>query len=162
MFRHAVANVICSVVFGSRYSYSDAAFLELLNAIGNYISFFLSPVAKVRAQRLCPLPSGAEDAPCLWEGPGGSGQEAEPRRALPRQVYNTFPGIVHRLPGPHRRVLADCQKLKEHIREKVQLHQLTLDSSCPRDYIDCFLMRAEKVEGGCPPPAAACSTPRPP
>lgn len=76
MFRHAVANVICSVVFGSRYSYSDAAFLELLNAIGNYISFFLSPVAKVGArcaQPLCLLPSGAEDAPCLWEGLGGSG-----------------------------------------------------------------------------------------
>lgn len=48
-FRYAVSNVICSVVFGSRYSYSDAAFLELLNAIGNYISFFLSPVAKVGA-----------------------------------------------------------------------------------------------------------------
>lgn len=61
MFRHAVANVICSVVFGSRYSYSDAAFLELLNAIGNYISFFLSPVAKVRARRAgqaLPLPWG--------------------------------------------------------------------------------------------------------
>lgn len=49
MFRHAVSNVICSVVFGSRYSYNDAVFLELLNAIGNYISFFLSPIAKVGA-----------------------------------------------------------------------------------------------------------------
>lgn len=48
-FRHAVSNVICSVVFGSRYSYSDKAFLDLLNAIGNYISFFLSPIAKVDA-----------------------------------------------------------------------------------------------------------------
>ncbi|NXE71549.1 CP2C1 protein, partial [Calcarius ornatus] len=108
MFRHAVSNVICSVVFGSRYSYSDAAFLELLNAVGNYVSFFLSPVAK---------------------------------------VYNTFPSIMDRLPGPHKKVLADCQKLKDHIQEKVQFHQLTLDCSCPRDYIDCFLIRAEKVEG---------------
>lgn len=68
MFRHAVANVICSVVFGSRYSYSDTAFLELLNAVGSYVSFFLSPVAKVgarRARHLCLLPSGAEDAPRL-------------------------------------------------------------------------------------------------
>ncbi|XP_059341655.1 cytochrome P450 2C5-like [Ammospiza nelsoni] len=108
MFRHAVSNVICSVVFGSRYSYSDAAFLELLNAVGNYVSFFLSPVAK---------------------------------------VYNTFPSIMDRLPGPHKKVLADCQKLKDHIQEKVQFHQLTLDSSCPRDYIDCFLIRAEKEKG---------------
>ncbi|NXM60062.1 CP2C5 protein, partial [Illadopsis cleaveri] len=107
-FKHATANVICSVVFGSRYSYSDAAFLELLNVVSNFISFFVSPVAK---------------------------------------VYNTFPSIMNRLPGPHKRVLADCQKLKDHIREKVQSHQLTLDSSCPRDYIDCFLIRAEKEKG---------------
>ncbi|NXD44609.1 CP2C5 protein, partial [Copsychus sechellarum] len=118
-FRYAVSNVICSVVFGSRYSYSDAAFLELLNTIGNYISFFLSPIAK---------------------------------------VYNTFPSIMHQLPGPHKKVLADCQKLKDHIQEKVEFHQLTLDSSCPRDYIDCFLMRAEKVEGGLPSSLAAART----
>ncbi|KAK2515539.1 hypothetical protein Q9233_014052 [Columba guinea] len=107
MFRYAVSNVICSVVFGSRYSYSDKAFLELLNVIGNYISFFLSPVA---------------------------------------MIYNTFPNIMHRLPGPHRKALAECEKLKDYIRERVELHKLTLDPSCPRDYIDCFLLRAEKVE----------------
>nr|XP_009933374.1 PREDICTED: cytochrome P450 2C5-like [Opisthocomus hoazin] len=105
MFRHAAANVICSVVFGSRYSYSDKAFLELLNMIGNYISFFLSPIA---------------------------------------MVYNTFPNIMHHLPGPHKKALDECEKLKDYIREKVELHKLTLDPSCPRDYIDCFLMKAEK------------------
>ncbi|XP_009461450.1 PREDICTED: cytochrome P450 2C5-like [Nipponia nippon] len=105
MFRHAVANVICSVVFGSRYSYSDTAFLELLNIIGNYTSFFLSPFAL---------------------------------------IYNTFPNIMHHLPGPHRKALAECEKLKDYIQEKVELHKRTLDPSCPRDYIDCFLMKAEK------------------
>ncbi|NXF34059.1 CP2C1 protein, partial [Nyctibius bracteatus] len=105
VFRHAVANVICSVVFGSRYSYSDMAFLELLNVIGNYISFFMSPIA---------------------------------------MVYNTFPTIMHHLPGQHRKVLAECEKLKDYIRERVELHKLTLDPSCPRDYIDCFLIKAEK------------------
>ncbi|XP_040436235.1 cytochrome P450 2C5-like isoform X2 [Falco naumanni] len=105
LFRHAVANVICSVVFGNHYSYSDTAFLELLDVIGNYISFFLSPIAA---------------------------------------VYNTFPNIMHHLPGPHRKVLARCEKLKDYIRERVELHKLTLDPSCPRDYIDCFLIKAEK------------------
>ncbi|KFO77450.1 Cytochrome P450 2C5, partial [Cuculus canorus] len=105
MFRHAVANVMCSVVFGSRYSYSDTAFLDLLNMIGNYISFFLSPIAT---------------------------------------VYNTFPNIMHHLPGRHKKALAECEKLKDYIREKIELHKLTLDPSCPRDYIDCFLMKAEK------------------
>ncbi|KAM9371341.1 cytochrome P450 2C5-like [Phaethornis superciliosus] len=105
MFRHAVSNVICSVVFGSRYSYSDSDFLELLSAIGSYISFFLSPFA---------------------------------------MVYNTFPYIIHHLPGPHRKTLARCEKLKDYIRGRVEHHKLTLDPTCPRDYIDCFLLKAEK------------------
>uniref|UniRef100_A0A674GIU0 Uncharacterized protein n=1 Tax=Taeniopygia guttata TaxID=59729 RepID=A0A674GIU0_TAEGU len=105
-------------------------------------------VAPVRA-----APRGA-GCSCLWGqrgSEGGAGRlcpGTEPGRA-PRapQVYNTFPSIMDRLPGPHKRVLADCQKLKEHIQEKVQFHQLTLDSSSPRDYIDCFLIRAEKEKG---------------
>ncbi|NXU55295.1 CP2C1 protein, partial [Turnix velox] len=105
LFRHATANVICSVVFGSHYSYSDKAFLELLTVIGDFISFFLSPFAL---------------------------------------VYNTFPNIMHHLPGPHRKVLAECEKLKDYIRDRVKLHKETLDPSCPRDYIDCFLMKGEK------------------
>ncbi|NXV79843.1 CP2C1 protein, partial [Atlantisia rogersi] len=105
VFRHAAANVICSVVFGSHYSYSDTVFLELLNVIGNYISFFISPIA---------------------------------------MVYNTFPSIMNHIPGPHRKTLAECEKLKDYIREKVEIHKLTLDPSCPRDYIDCFLIKAEK------------------
>ncbi|NXY51244.1 CP2C1 protein, partial [Ceuthmochares aereus] len=105
MFRHAVANVICSVVFGSRYSYNDAAFLNLLNVIGNYTRFFLSPIA---------------------------------------MVYNTFPNIMNHLPGQHQKVLTECENLKDYIREKIEIHKLTLDPSCPRDYIDCFLMKAEK------------------
>nr|XP_013816335.1 PREDICTED: cytochrome P450 2C5-like isoform X1 [Apteryx mantelli mantelli] len=104
-FRHAVANVICSVVFGSRYSYSDTAFLELLDMIGNYVSFFLSPIA---------------------------------------MVYNTFPNIMRHLPGPHHKALAECEKLKDYIQERVTLHKQTLDPSSPRDYIDCFLIKAEK------------------
>ncbi|NWH59109.1 CP2C5 protein, partial [Geococcyx californianus] len=109
MFRHAVANVICSVVFGSRYSYSDTAFLDLLNVIGNYISFFLSPIA---------------------------------------MVYNSFPNIMHHLPGRHKKVLAECKRLMDYIREKIEVHKLTLDPSCPRDYIDCFLVKAEKAQKG--------------
>ncbi|XP_062447444.1 cytochrome P450 2C5-like [Rhea pennata] len=104
-FRHAVANVICSVVFGSRYSYNDTAFLELLDMIGNYVSFFLSPIA---------------------------------------MVYNTFPSIMQHLPGPHHKALAECEKLKDYIQERVEHHKQTLDPSSPRDYIDCFLIKAKK------------------
>ncbi|XP_040386623.1 cytochrome P450 2C16-like [Cygnus olor] len=105
VFRHAVANVICSVVFGSHFSYSDTAFLKLLDMIGNFVSFFVSPIAI---------------------------------------VYNIFPSVLLRLPGPHRKVLAKCENLKGYIREQVEQHRQTLDPSSPRDYIDCFLMKAEK------------------
>ncbi|XP_032055800.1 cytochrome P450 2C16-like [Aythya fuligula] len=105
VFRHAVANVICSVVFGSHFSYSDTNFLKLLDMIGNFVSFFTSPIAI---------------------------------------VYNIFPNVLFRLPGPHRKVLAKCENLKGYIREQVEQHRQTLDPSSPRDYIDCFLMKAEK------------------
>ncbi|PKU27717.1 cytochrome p450 2c5-like [Limosa lapponica baueri] len=46
-----------------------------------------------------------------------------------------------------QRVQQEAQHLVELLAElKVELHKLTLDPSCPRDYIDCFLMKAEKVE----------------
>ncbi|XP_025067438.1 cytochrome P450 2C50-like isoform X2 [Alligator sinensis] len=46
---HAVSNVICSVVFGSRFNYKDKAFLELLDTITNYINYFNSPIAKEKS-----------------------------------------------------------------------------------------------------------------
>ncbi|KAM9119127.1 cytochrome P450 2B4-like [Pangshura tecta] len=44
--RHAVSNVLCAVVFGSRFNYKDEAFLELLGIMGNYTHYFLSPFAQ--------------------------------------------------------------------------------------------------------------------
>lgn len=49
---HAVSNVICSVVFGSRFNYKDKAFLELLDTVTNYINYFNSPIARVCATPL--------------------------------------------------------------------------------------------------------------
>uniref|UniRef100_A0A7M4FW14 Cytochrome P450 2C5-like n=1 Tax=Crocodylus porosus TaxID=8502 RepID=A0A7M4FW14_CROPO len=44
---HAVANVICSVLFGSRFNYKDKDFLELLDTVTNYINYFNSPIARL-------------------------------------------------------------------------------------------------------------------
>ncbi|CAM5097376.1 unnamed protein product [Natator depressus] len=103
--RHAVSNVVCAVVFGSRFSYEDKAFLELLGMMGNYSYYFMSPFAR---------------------------------------VYNTFPGIMCYLPGPHNKVFTESEKLKNFIRKRIDSHKRTLDPSCPRDYIDCFLIKSEK------------------
>ncbi|XP_005297671.1 cytochrome P450 2C5-like [Chrysemys picta bellii] len=103
--RHAVSNVVCAVVFGSRFSYKDQAFLELLGMMGNYSNYFMSPFA---------------------------------------QVYNTFPGIMRYLPGPHNKVFNESEKLKNFIQKRIDSHKRTLEPSCPRDYIDCFLIKSEK------------------
>ncbi|KAH0629571.1 hypothetical protein JD844_011742 [Phrynosoma platyrhinos] len=49
------------------------------------------------------------------------------------------------LPGPHKKIFADCEKLQAYIREEVTSHKQTLDPENPRDYIDCFLIKLAKV-----------------
>nr|XP_028572970.1 cytochrome P450 2C42-like isoform X2 [Podarcis muralis] len=67
-------------------------------------------------------------------------------RTLSMQIYNLLPGIMAYLPGQHRKILADCAKMKAFIRERVESHRRTLDPQNLRDYIDCFLIRSEKKQ----------------
>ncbi|XP_013925306.1 PREDICTED: cytochrome P450 2C23-like [Thamnophis sirtalis] len=60
-------------------------------------------------------------------------------------VYNTFPKTVTFFPGPHQSIFANIEKFCDYIRENVDLHKKTLDPQNLRDYIDCFLLRVEKV-----------------
>lgn len=64
---------------------------------------------------------------------------------FPSQMYNVFPWLMERLPGRHHKVFARIEELKKFIVKKIQEHQDTLDSSSPRDYIDCFLTRLSQV-----------------
>ncbi|XP_078517166.1 cytochrome P450 2G1-like [Lissotriton helveticus] len=60
------------------------------------------------------------------------------------KMYDMFPGAMYYLPGPHNRIFKNFLKLENILREQVKLHQETLDSNCPRDFIDCFLIRMEQ------------------
>ncbi|XP_074089432.1 cytochrome P450 2C18-like isoform X2 [Macrotis lagotis] len=60
------------------------------------------------------------------------------------QVYNSFPSLVHHLPGSHNRLIKNFQVLRKFILEEVEEHQRTLDPSNPRDFIDCFLIKIEE------------------
>ncbi|XP_072846509.2 cytochrome P450 2C14 isoform X2 [Pogona vitticeps] len=59
-------------------------------------------------------------------------------------VYSFIPQIMNYLPGRHKKIFADCEKLCAFIRGKVESHKENLDPQNPSDYIDCFLLRSEK------------------
>ncbi|XP_075463189.1 cytochrome P450 2A6-like isoform X1 [Ascaphus truei] len=60
------------------------------------------------------------------------------------QLYDLFPKIMRILPGPHNGVFKMLQELEDVIKERVKSNSATLDRNCPRDYIDCFLIRMDQ------------------
>ncbi|XP_040179145.1 cytochrome P450 2C8-like [Rana temporaria] len=66
------------------------------------------------------------------------------RNSFVGQLLNSFPKIMHQLPGPHHQVIQNFFTLNEFVMDKVKEHQKTLDQNCPRDYIDCFLIKMEQ------------------
>ncbi|XP_069800128.1 uncharacterized protein [Dendropsophus ebraccatus] len=60
------------------------------------------------------------------------------------QLFNIFPTMMSYIPGPHQRILKITKNLKQFIKEMVNTHRATLDENCPRDFIDCFLIKMEE------------------
>ncbi|XP_008275703.1 cytochrome P450 2J2-like isoform X2 [Stegastes partitus] len=56
------------------------------------------------------------------------------------QLYDAFPALMKRLPGPHNGIFSSSTSLEASIRREVESHKLDLDPSNPRDYIDNFLI----------------------
>ncbi|XP_068105594.1 cytochrome P450 2C21-like isoform X3 [Hyperolius riggenbachi] len=63
------------------------------------------------------------------------------------QMYNMFPKVVGKLPGPHNTLFKAIDDLQKIIGEKVKKHKETLNPSSPRDFIDCFLIKMEQEKG---------------
>ncbi|MBN3314961.1 CP2B5 protein, partial [Atractosteus spatula] len=60
------------------------------------------------------------------------------------QLYNTFPKLLEHLPGPHRQIFSCAEQLADFLMEEICTHKKTLNPSCPRDFIDCFLLKMEQ------------------
>ncbi|XP_069602795.1 cytochrome P450 2A13-like isoform X2 [Ranitomeya imitator] len=101
----AVANVICSIVFGERFEYEDEKFLSLLAMLKESFKILNSSTG---------------------------------------QLLNSFSQILLHVPGPHQKAFNNIFTIKKFVMDKVKEHQETLDLNCPRDFIDCFLIKMEE------------------
>uniref|UniRef100_A0A3Q2XZX3 Cytochrome P450, family 2, subfamily N, polypeptide 13 n=1 Tax=Hippocampus comes TaxID=109280 RepID=A0A3Q2XZX3_HIPCM len=103
LLNRAVANIICQVIFGRRFDYSDPKIQQLHeNLTDTFVRLYVP-----------------------WA-----------------QLYNAFPALMKRLPGPHNGIFTNFQALQEFIGAQIKSHKLALDPSDPRDYIDAFLNEA--------------------
>ncbi|XP_053577633.1 cytochrome P450 2A4 [Bombina bombina] len=60
------------------------------------------------------------------------------------QIVNLFPHLSQYLPGPHQKIFQCFQMIKDFSLDSVKAHKETLDKNCPRDLIDCFLLKMEE------------------
>ncbi|CAI9609381.1 unnamed protein product [Staurois parvus] len=64
-------------------------------------------------------------------------------RSRSLQLFNNFPRLFRHLSGPQK-LLQKVDKVKAFVKDKVNEHEKTLDKDCPRDFIDCFLLKMEE------------------
>ncbi|KAM3929488.1 cytochrome P450 2C23-like [Leptodactylus fuscus] len=57
------------------------------------------------------------------------------------QIFDLAPNLLKHLPGPQDKLFKNFDKIRTYVLEKVKAHEKTLDENCPRDYIDCFLIK---------------------
>ncbi|XP_034085742.1 cytochrome P450 2J5-like [Gymnodraco acuticeps] len=105
LFNNAVSNIICQLVMGKRFDYSDHNFQILLK--------YISEVFWLQGS--------------LWG-----------------LLYESFPGVMKHLPGPHNKMFDQFTAILEFISQEVKSHKKDLDHSDPRDYIDTFIIEMEK------------------
>ncbi|KAL7396100.1 hypothetical protein ABVT39_000259 [Epinephelus coioides] len=58
-------------------------------------------------------------------------------------MYDSFPGIMKHMPGPHNKMFSQFNSILDFISEEVKSHKKDLDHSNPRDYIDAFIIEME-------------------
>ncbi|XP_026710600.1 cytochrome P450 2J2-like isoform X2 [Athene cunicularia] len=104
---HAIANIICAVVFGHRFSSDDESFSKLIKAVYFVIHFQAT----------------------IWG-----------------RMYDAFPRLMRRLPGPHQKVFAYNEFMHNLVMNEVQTHERQ-NSGDPQDLIDFYLAQITKTKG---------------
>ncbi|XP_073332397.1 cytochrome P450 2J4-like isoform X2 [Pagrus major] len=107
LINNAVSNIICCLVFGHRFEYTDKQHQGILQDFNELLY----------------LEGG------VWA-----------------QIYNVFPWLMKRLPGPHQKIFTLTEKIYGFVELKIKEHRDNFDPSSPRDYIDCFLTEMGEKE----------------
>ncbi|KAM8806030.1 cytochrome P450 2H1-like [Eudromia elegans] len=69
------------------------------------------------------------------------------QNSLSTMLYNFIPSVLERLPGSHKTMEKNIDAVTDFIYEIVKAHQESLDPSCPRDFIDAFIIKMEQEKG---------------
>ncbi|XP_059196412.1 cytochrome P450 2J2-like isoform X2 [Centropristis striata] len=75
------------------------------------------------------------------------GEALEIEASIWAQLYNAFPLLMRRLPGPHQTVRRTWRDAKDFIRAEIKEHKQNWDPSDQRDYIDCYLKEIQMRKG---------------
>ncbi|XP_067391123.1 cytochrome P450 2H2-like [Emydura macquarii macquarii] len=62
------------------------------------------------------------------------------------ELYRFFPTIMDYIPGPHQRIFKHFEELRKFVLERVEMHRESLEPSCPRDFIDAFLIKIKQEQ----------------
>uniref|UniRef100_A0A8C2CZX1 Cytochrome P450 2M1 n=1 Tax=Cyprinus carpio TaxID=7962 RepID=A0A8C2CZX1_CYPCA len=60
------------------------------------------------------------------------------------QIYNVFPRLVSLFPGKHHQLFKDLEEAREYFKGEAQARMNILDSSCPQDFIEAFVLKMKE------------------
>ncbi|XP_072494081.1 cytochrome P450 2J2-like [Notamacropus eugenii] len=122
----AVANVICALVFGHRFSHGDPFFQRLMKAIDFGLAFVNTIWRRVQWYFL------VHHCPALVLN-----------ARLFIQLYDVFPWLLRQLPGPHHKVFQHQETVKNLICQEIQSHKQRAPKDA-EDFINCYLAQITK------------------
>ncbi|XP_044145474.1 cytochrome P450 2K1-like [Bufo gargarizans] len=60
------------------------------------------------------------------------------------RLYNSYPYLIHWMPGPHRKVFENMKELHEFIRTTFTRHKKELDINDQRNLVDAYLVKQQE------------------